>query len=42
MALKCADLGHVGEGLEVHLAWVGRLEEEFYRQVGVGRTLTRV
>ena len=23
MALKCADLGHLAEGLDVHKKWVG-------------------
>jgi hypothetical protein len=32
IAFKCADLGHVAEGLDVHLRWVAALEEEFFRQ----------
>ncbi|KAG2491707.1 hypothetical protein HYH03_009870 [Edaphochlamys debaryana] len=32
IALKAADLGHLGEELEVHKRWVRVLEEEFFRQ----------
>ncbi|PNW75037.1 hypothetical protein CHLRE_12g499250v5 [Chlamydomonas reinhardtii] len=32
VALKAADLGHLGEELEVHKRWVRALEEEFFRQ----------
>ncbi|KAF5832352.1 hypothetical protein DUNSADRAFT_11762 [Dunaliella salina] len=32
VALKCADLGHVAETVDVHLKWVRRLEEEFFQQ----------
>eukprot|EP00200_Dunaliella_tertiolecta_P003872 CAMPEP_0202344636 /NCGR_PEP_ID=MMETSP1126-20121109/4232_1 /ASSEMBLY_ACC=CAM_ASM_000457 /TAXON_ID=3047 /ORGANISM="Dunaliella tertiolecta, Strain CCMP1320" /LENGTH=812 /DNA_ID=CAMNT_0048935853 /DNA_START=261 /DNA_END=2699 /DNA_ORIENTATION=+ len=32
VALKCADLGHVAETVDVHLNWVRRLEEEFFQQ----------
>ncbi|GLI59232.1 hypothetical protein VaNZ11_001076 [Volvox africanus] len=32
MALKAADIGHLGEELEVHKRWLGVLEEEFFRQ----------
>lgn len=35
MALKCADVGHLMAGWEVHRQWVGRLEEELFLQVGV-------
>ncbi|KAG2451386.1 hypothetical protein HYH02_003987 [Chlamydomonas schloesseri] len=30
--LKAADLGHLGEDVEVHQRWVRALEEEFFRQ----------
>jgi len=33
VALKVADVGHVMAGWGVHRQWVGRLEEEMYRQV---------
>mmetsp|Transcript_30889 Transcript_30889/g.80538 ORF Transcript_30889/g.80538 Transcript_30889/m.80538 type:complete len:1017 (-) Transcript_30889:1826-4876(-) len=32
IALKCADLGHIAEDLDVHVRWVKLLEEEFWRQ----------
>ncbi len=32
VAIKVADLGHLGEALEVHRRWLGALEEEFFRQ----------
>ncbi|GFH24218.1 phosphodiesterase [Haematococcus lacustris] len=32
MALKCSDLGHLAAPLPVHLAWVARLEAEFFAQ----------
>ncbi|KAG2425826.1 hypothetical protein HXX76_013451 [Chlamydomonas incerta] len=32
IALKCADIGHLGESLEVHKKWLSNLEEEFFRQ----------
>ncbi|KXZ51294.1 hypothetical protein GPECTOR_13g781 [Gonium pectorale] len=32
IALKCADLGHLGEELEVHSRWIRCLEEEFFLQ----------
>ncbi|GFR47060.1 hypothetical protein Agub_g8745 [Astrephomene gubernaculifera] len=32
IALKVADLGHLGEELEVHQRWLGVLEEEFFLQ----------
>ena len=32
MALKCADLGHLSAGREVHAKWVGLLQEEFFCQ----------
>ncbi|KAG2490637.1 hypothetical protein HYH03_011028 [Edaphochlamys debaryana] len=32
MALKCADIGHLGEELPVHKRWLSVLEEEFFRQ----------
>ncbi|KAF5838514.1 hypothetical protein DUNSADRAFT_2712 [Dunaliella salina] len=32
IALKCADLGHIAEDLDVHIRWVKLLEEEFWRQ----------
>ncbi|KAJ9521684.1 hypothetical protein QJQ45_015392, partial [Haematococcus lacustris] len=32
MALKCSDLGHLAAPLPVHLAWVSRLEAEFFTQ----------
>ncbi|KXZ51687.1 hypothetical protein GPECTOR_11g138 [Gonium pectorale] len=32
MAIKCADIGHLGEALEVHKRWLLMLEEEFFRQ----------
>ncbi|KAG2447555.1 hypothetical protein HYH02_007479 [Chlamydomonas schloesseri] len=32
IALKCADIGHLGESLEVHKKWLANLEEEFFRQ----------
>ncbi|GFR42649.1 hypothetical protein Agub_g3586, partial [Astrephomene gubernaculifera] len=32
VALKCADIGHLGEALEVHKRWLVELEEEFFRQ----------
>ncbi|KAG2445732.1 hypothetical protein HXX76_000338 [Chlamydomonas incerta] len=32
IALKAADLGHLGEDVEVHKRWVRALEEEFFRQ----------
>ena len=32
VALKCADLGHLGSPREVHLKWVTLLEEEMFRQ----------
>ncbi|KAG2443897.1 hypothetical protein HXX76_002237 [Chlamydomonas incerta] len=32
IALKVADIGHLGESLEVHKRWLGVLEEEFFLQ----------
>ncbi|GFH21166.1 3',5'-cyclic-nucleotide phosphodiesterase [Haematococcus lacustris] len=32
MALKCADMGHLAASESVHLAWVSRLEGEFFAQ----------
>ncbi|GIL58439.1 hypothetical protein Vafri_13575 [Volvox africanus] len=32
MVIKAADLGHLGEGLDVHKRWLSSLEEEFFRQ----------
>ncbi|EFJ44492.1 3'5'-cyclic nucleotide phosphodiesterase, partial [Volvox carteri f. nagariensis] len=32
LAIKAADLGHLGEELEVHQRWLSSLEEEFFRQ----------
>ena len=32
IALKCADLGHLAAEWGVHTRWLGRLEEEFFRQ----------
>ncbi|KAG2439842.1 hypothetical protein HYH02_010474 [Chlamydomonas schloesseri] len=32
LAIKVADLGHLGESLEVHKRWLAGLEEEFFRQ----------
>ncbi|KAG2447556.1 hypothetical protein HYH02_007480 [Chlamydomonas schloesseri] len=32
IALKCADIGHLGESLGVHKKWLANLEEEFFRQ----------
>ncbi|KAG2436202.1 hypothetical protein HXX76_006514 [Chlamydomonas incerta] len=32
LALKVADIGHLGEDLEVHCKWLAGLEEEFFRQ----------
>ncbi|KAG2437156.1 hypothetical protein HXX76_005823 [Chlamydomonas incerta] len=32
IAIKVADLGHLGEELEVHKRWLAGLEEEFFRQ----------
>ncbi|KAG2444401.1 hypothetical protein HXX76_001154 [Chlamydomonas incerta] len=32
VAIKAADLGHLGESLEVHKRWLAGLEEEFFRQ----------
>lgn len=32
VAMKCADLGHLALGWELHRKWVARLEEEFYAQ----------
>ncbi|PNW86010.1 hypothetical protein CHLRE_03g204689v5 [Chlamydomonas reinhardtii] len=32
VALKVADIGHLGEDLEVHKRWLGVLEEEFFNQ----------
>ncbi|KAG2451384.1 hypothetical protein HYH02_003986 [Chlamydomonas schloesseri] len=32
IVLKAADLGHLGEDVEVHQRWVRALEEEFFRQ----------
>ncbi|KAG2485174.1 hypothetical protein HYH03_016064 [Edaphochlamys debaryana] len=32
LAMKAADLGHLGEQLEVHKKWLAGLEEEFFRQ----------
>lgn len=34
VALKCADIGLLGEQLDTNLRWVGCLEEEFFNQVG--------
>jgi len=32
LAMKCSDLGHLALDWEVHLPWVRRLEEEFFKQ----------
>ncbi|PNH11652.1 Calcium/calmodulin-dependent 3',5'-cyclic nucleotide phosphodiesterase 1B [Tetrabaena socialis] len=32
LALKAADIGHLGEALEVHKRWLAVLEDEFFRQ----------
>ncbi|KAG2485624.1 hypothetical protein HYH03_015687 [Edaphochlamys debaryana] len=32
LALKVADIGHLGEDLDVHCRWLGVLEEEFFLQ----------
>jgi len=32
MAMKCADLGHLALTWDLHVKWVGRLEEEFFAQ----------
>lgn len=32
LAMKCSDLGHLALDWELHLQWVQRLEEEFFRQ----------
>ena len=32
MAMKCADLGHLGAPTHVHLKWVHLLEEEMFQQ----------
>ncbi|KAG2436688.1 hypothetical protein HXX76_006216 [Chlamydomonas incerta] len=32
VALKVADIGHLGEEIEVHCRWLGVLEEEFFNQ----------
>ncbi|GLC41501.1 hypothetical protein PLESTB_001004600 [Pleodorina starrii] len=32
MVIKAADLGHLGEELDVHKRWLNSLEEEFFRQ----------
>ncbi|KAG2501954.1 hypothetical protein HYH03_000452 [Edaphochlamys debaryana] len=32
LLLKAADLGHLGEDLDVHQRWLAQLEEEFFRQ----------
>lgn len=32
VALKCADLGHISAPLDLHVRWVERLQEEFFRQ----------
>jgi cAMP-specific phosphodiesterase 4/calcium/calmodulin-dependent 3',5'-cyclic nucleotide phosphodiesterase len=32
MAMKCADLGHLALGYDVHRKWVERLEQEFFAQ----------
>ncbi|KAG2497449.1 hypothetical protein HYH03_004604 [Edaphochlamys debaryana] len=32
VAMKAADLGHLGENLEVHQRWLGVLEQEFFLQ----------
>jgi len=32
MAMKCSDLGHLALPWEIHLAWVRRLEAEFFAQ----------
>ncbi|GLC65344.1 hypothetical protein PLESTF_000283100 [Pleodorina starrii] len=32
LAIKAADLGHLGEELDVHQRWLSGLEEEFFRQ----------
>ncbi|PNG93951.1 Calcium/calmodulin-dependent 3',5'-cyclic nucleotide phosphodiesterase 1A, partial [Tetrabaena socialis] len=32
VALKAADIGHLGEALEVHKRWLSVLEEEFFSQ----------
>mmetsp|Transcript_53369 Transcript_53369/g.155549 ORF Transcript_53369/g.155549 Transcript_53369/m.155549 type:complete len:565 (+) Transcript_53369:93-1787(+) len=32
VAMKCADLGHLALDWNIHVRWVGLLEEEFFRQ----------
>lgn len=32
LALKCADVGHTAKKTDLHLVWVERLTEEFYKQ----------
>ncbi|KAG2490631.1 hypothetical protein HYH03_011022 [Edaphochlamys debaryana] len=39
VALKCADIGHLGEALGVHMRWLSVLEEEFFRQGDLEREL---
>ncbi len=39
IALKVADLGHLGEEVSVHKRWVRCLEEEFFRQGDQERAL---
>ncbi|GFH21958.1 phosphodiesterase [Haematococcus lacustris] len=39
MALKCSDLGHLAAPFPVHLAWVSRLEAEFFEQGDAERAL---
>ena len=33
MVVKCADIGHLAAGLNIHKRWAYQLEEEFFRQV---------
>ncbi|GFR48408.1 hypothetical protein Agub_g10302 [Astrephomene gubernaculifera] len=39
IAIKAADLGHLGEEFEVHQRWLSALEEEFFRQGDMERQL---
>ncbi|GAX85340.1 hypothetical protein CEUSTIGMA_g12757.t1 [Chlamydomonas eustigma] len=38
MAMKCSDLGHLASAREVHLKWVGLLEEEMFLQGDLERS----
>ena len=39
MLLKCADIGHLAAEPETHKKWAYMLEEEFFQQVWVVKTL---